>query len=37
MTQLFTLLNSEEVDMHDIVVAINELNDRIIALENSNT
>jgi len=37
MPQLFTLLNSEEADINDIVVAINALNDRITALENSNT
>ncbi len=37
MPQLYTLLNSEEADINDIVVAINALNDRITALENSNT
>jgi len=37
MPQLFTLLNSDEADINDIVVAINALNDRITALENSNT
>ena len=36
MPQLFTLLNSEEADRHDIVAAINALHDRITALENSN-
>lgn len=37
MPQLFTNLNSDEADIHDIVEAINALNDRITALENSNT
>ena len=37
MPQPFTPLNAEEADRHDIVEAINALNDRITALENSNT